>query len=219
MLLACRYDVSRLEAAPSNTVSAPQATACSGFFSFQLGLVKPDPRVFDRICEAARVPKSASLMVGDSVRTALQTSERGGGGRINFTKISLRLWHERWRSDFNGSQAAGVAKQVLLDPRGQRSVFEVSMSVLRLGSQLNRTERIGKLHWPAQILTVDLYQVSTPTFTQESSGCQSCSTCCLPCKRQKGTRHFAYDMCSTSRDDLTSHTSRACIEGFPLVFA
>ncbi|CAE7695110.1 unnamed protein product [Symbiodinium pilosum] len=57
-------------------------------FSFQLGLVKPDARIFDSICEAAGIPKSAALMVGDSLR-----------------------------SDFNGSRAAGVGKQVLLDPR------------------------------------------------------------------------------------------------------
>ncbi|CAE7908823.1 HDHD3 [Symbiodinium microadriaticum] len=59
-------------------------------FSFQLGIVKPDPRIFAHICTAAGVPPSAALMVGDSVR-----------------------------SDFNGSQAAGVAKQILLDPEGK----------------------------------------------------------------------------------------------------
>ncbi|CAE7422600.1 hdl IVa [Symbiodinium natans] len=86
------------------------------FFSFQLGLVKPDPRVFDRICEAARVPKSASLMVGDSVR-----------------------------SDFNGSQAAGVAKQVLLDPRGEHADVHpriVGLSkLLDLLPPMQKTER------------------------------------------------------------------------------
>ena len=41
----------------------------SGCFSFQLGLVKPDARIFDSICEAAGIPKSAALMVGDSLRT------------------------------------------------------------------------------------------------------------------------------------------------------
>ncbi|CAJ1418407.1 unnamed protein product [Effrenium voratum] len=58
------------------------------FFSCDMGLVKPDVRIFELICSAAQVPKSCALMVGDSLR-----------------------------SDFHGSRSAGL-RQVLLDVAG-----------------------------------------------------------------------------------------------------
>jgi putative hydrolase of the HAD superfamily len=54
-------------------------------FSFRSGLAKPDPRLFMRVLEAARVDPAGAVMIGDSYDKDIAPAAELGMGTVRVT--------------------------------------------------------------------------------------------------------------------------------------
>ena len=81
------------------------------------GYYKPDPRIFQRACDALSVPAGEAVMVGDTPETDVQGARRAG-----LRAVWLNRGHRDWPASLAGPEAViGELGQLLrclrqLDP-------------------------------------------------------------------------------------------------------
>lgn len=73
-------------------------------WSFEVGAVKPDPRIYDHICMALGCLPEEVLMIGDTIEADYEGPERFG----------MHAWHLSWNGTSNVERVIGALEEVII---------------------------------------------------------------------------------------------------------